>query len=91
MQVTEGVITKRFLFRVIRDNIVIGENLKASSLKILKENAKEVKKGMECGLILEGFTDLQIDDIICAYEIKITEKAFKKEVIEIDGSEVKDK
>lgn len=89
--VSEGTIVKNQLFKVTRNEEVIVEGLKAESLKILKENAREVKKGMECGLVLEGFSDFKIDDIISSYDLKELPKTFKQERVEIQEYEVRDK
>jgi translation initiation factor IF-2 len=55
--------------RVIRDNIVIYEG-RMSSLKRFKEDAKEVQKGYECGIMIENFNDLKVGDILENYIIE---------------------
>ena len=40
-----------------------------ASLKRFKDDAKEVKSGLECGLNIKGFNDIKIGDIIEGYEI----------------------
>ena len=40
-----------------------------ASLKRIQEDVKEVKKGFECGILLNGFTDAQEGDIIKAYDV----------------------
>lgn len=66
--VTEGKITRNAGVRVIRDGIVIFEG-KLDTLKRFKDDAKEVAKGYECGITIEKYNDLKIDDIIEAYEM----------------------
>ncbi len=61
--VSEGVIKRDSLVKVIRDGKVIHEG-KISSLKRFKDDVKEVKLGYDCGIMVEGFNDLQIDDTI---------------------------
>ena len=61
--VKEGKIERNAGVRIIRDNIVIHEG-KLISLKRFKDDAKEVTKGFECGLQIEGYNDLQEGDII---------------------------
>ena len=62
---------KRTLYtKVLRNNDVIWEG-KIASLKHLKEDVKEVKKGLECGILLEKFNDLQVDDQIVGFEIDL--------------------
>lgn len=66
--VTEGKITRSAGVRVIRDGIVIFEG-KLDTLKRFKDDAKEVAKGYECGITIEKYNDLKVDDIIEAYEM----------------------
>ncbi len=65
--VTDGIIHRNNGVRVIREGIVVytGE---LGSLKRFKDDAKEVKKGLECGLNVEKFNDIKVGDIIEAYE-----------------------
>jgi len=51
---------------LIRDSIVIYEG-KLSSLKRFKDDVKEVKTGFECGVTIEDYNDIKIDDQIEAY------------------------
>jgi len=70
--VTDGVIKRDALVRVIRDGIVVYEG-KLASLKRFKDDAKEVKQGYECGLSIENFNDLKNGDIIEASQMKEVE------------------
>ncbi len=70
--VTDGVIKKEALVRVIREGIVVYEG-KLASLKRFKDDAKEVKTGYECGLSIENFNDLKNGDIIEASQMKEVE------------------
>lgn len=67
-QVLEGTISRNHKVRVIRDGIVIftGE---LDSLKRFKDDVKEVQRGMECGIKIKKFDDLQEGDIIEAFEL----------------------
>jgi translation initiation factor IF-2 len=72
--VSEGKITRNALIRVIRDGIVVfptreGAHGELSSLKRYKDDIKEVKSGMECGLTIKNYNDILIGDTIEAYEI----------------------
>jgi translation initiation factor IF-2 len=71
--VTDGKITRGCLVRVLRDSVVIFED-KVSSLKRLKNDAKEVMQGYECGIGLEKFNDLKVDDVFEAYVMEETER-----------------
>lgn len=61
--VTSGVIERNSLVRIIRDGIVVYEG-KMSSLKRFKDDAKEVRTGFECGIMIERFNDIKVGDII---------------------------
>lgn len=67
-QVIEGVIQRNHHVRVKRNDEVIWKGT-ISSLKRVKEDVKEVQKGMECGVLLNNFSALQENDIIESYEI----------------------
>ncbi|MCK4911523.1 MAG: translation initiation factor IF-2 [Thermodesulfovibrionales bacterium] len=62
--VVDGVISRASDgIRVIRDNIVSYEG-NISSLKRFKDDAKEVKSGYECGIMVENFNDIKVGDIL---------------------------
>jgi translation initiation factor IF-2 len=67
--VTTGVAAKHGKARLIRNNIVIRDNVAVESLKHFKDDAREVKAGLECGVKLAGFDDIKVDDILDFYEI----------------------
>lgn len=67
--VTDGVVKRDALVRVIRDGIVVYEG-KLASLKRFKDDAKEVRTGFDCGLSIENFNDLKIGDVIEASQLK---------------------
>ncbi len=72
--VSEGKFTKSTYIRVIRDGIVIfptKENVhgEISTLKRFKDDVKEVKAGLECGLTIKNFNDVKVGDTIEGYEI----------------------
>ena len=66
--VKEGAITRNSKIRVLRDNIVIHTGA-ISSLKRFKEEIKEAKSGYECGVMLDNYSDIKVNDIIEAFEI----------------------
>jgi len=68
--VRSGSIKRNSLARVLRDGTVIADNLKIESLKRFKDDATEVKTDYECGIGLQGFNDLQIEDIITTFEMR---------------------
>lgn len=71
--VTKGLVARKSHLRVIRDSVQVYEG-KVSSLRRFKDEASEVKEGFECGLMLDGFNELQIGDVIESYKI-VEEKA----------------
>ena len=65
--VTSGVIKNNAKARLIRDGVVIYDG-EINSVQREKEQAKEVKKGFECGITLDKYSDIKEKDIIEAYE-----------------------
>ena len=65
--VTNGVITRNSIFRVVRDGIIIYDDI-ISSLKRFKDDVKEVAQGYECGISLGKFNDIKEGDILEAYK-----------------------
>ncbi len=66
--VKEGFITRNSKIRILRDNVVIHTG-SISSLKRFKEEVKEVKTGYECGVMIENYSDIKVNDIIETFEI----------------------
>jgi len=66
-QVSEGIIRSNHHLRVVRDKEVIWKG-PIASLKRLKEDVKEVGKGQECGIVLQGFSSYKEGDILQSYE-----------------------
>jgi translation initiation factor IF-2 len=67
--VSSGHVSKNAKMRLIRDNIVLKDNLRAESLKHFKDDVREVKAGLECGIKIAGFDDVKVDDVLEFYEI----------------------
>lgn len=70
--VTEGVVKRDSLVRVVRNGIVVYEG-KLASLKRFKDDAKEVRQGFECGLSIVNFNDIKVGDTIEVSEMKEVE------------------
>ena len=66
--VTDGIIRRDAKARVIRDSVVIYDG-NIGSIAREKDQVKEVKQGLECGITIEDFNDIKENDIIEAYEI----------------------
>ena len=72
--VQEGKMTRNTNIRLIRNGIVVypakeGQNAEIASLKRFKEDVREVKSGLECGLSIKNFNDIKVGDVIEGYEI----------------------
>ena len=66
--VTDGFIKSNSKIRVIRDGIVIHDG-NIAGLQRGKDSVKEVKKGFECGITLESYSDLKEGDILESYDM----------------------
>ncbi len=67
--VKSGKILRNSLVRLIRDSVVLYDG-KIATLRVVKDDAKEVKAGFECGIRIAGFDDIKVGDIIESYEIQ---------------------
>lgn len=65
--VTDGTIKRSNPIRLIRDGIVVYAG-KLSSLKRFKDDASEVRSGFDCGIGIDGFSDMKVGDVIESYE-----------------------
>jgi len=80
--VQEGKVNRNHHIRIIRDGIVVyptnaNQHAELASLKRFKEDVKEVKNGMECGLTIKNFNDIKVGDVVESYvinEVKATLK-----------------
>ena len=68
--VRDGLVKRNAKARLIRDGVVVAENLKVESLRRFKDDATEVKEGFECGIGLGSFNDIKVDDVIETFEMK---------------------
>ncbi|MCI5775796.1 MAG: translation initiation factor IF-2 [Aerococcus sp.] len=66
--VTDGYITNKSQVRVYRDDVKIYEG-ELASLRRFKDDVKEVTKGYECGLTIQDYNDIKVDDVIEAYHM----------------------
>jgi translation initiation factor IF-2 len=67
--VTEGVVKRTSSVRLLRNNVVTWTG-ELDSLKRYKDDAKEVRAGMECGLSLKAHNDIQVGDFLEIFEIQ---------------------
>ena len=70
-RVTRGTIRReaKVRIRVIRDSAIIGD-YPLESLRREKDDAREVREGLECGIKLAGFNDMKEGDVLEAYKIE---------------------
>jgi translation initiation factor IF-2 len=66
--VSSGVIRRNAKARLLRDNVVVAENLTISSLRREKDDVTEVRDGYECGLTL-AYGDIKEGDVVETYEL----------------------
>ncbi|MCS6913481.1 MAG: translation initiation factor IF-2 [Myxococcota bacterium] len=67
--VIEGVIRRSAPVRLVRDSVQIYQG-KLASLRRFKDDVREVQQGYECGLIIDGYQDIKVGDIIESYEVE---------------------
>lgn len=67
--VIDGKIERGCQIRLLRDGKIIFDG-KLSTLKRFKDEVKEVKNGYECGMALENFNDVRVDDLFEAYQME---------------------
>ena len=67
--VRSGTITRNSKARLVRDGVVVSENLTVESLRRFKEDATEVREGFECGIGI-GYSDIKVEDVIETYELR---------------------
>ncbi len=74
-RVLAGTVQRNSRVRVIRNNTVIG-NYPMDSLRREKDDVREVREGMECGIRLGGFNDIKEGDVLEVYTIEEIERKF---------------
>jgi translation initiation factor IF-2 len=74
-RVLSGTVSRNSRVRLIRENRIIGD-YSLESLKREKDDAKEVREGMECGIKLAGYNDVKEGDIFEAYRIEEVARTF---------------
>ena len=67
--VTDGLVARNHRVRLIRDGAVVREDCAIASLRRVKDDVREVRAGLECGLKIEGFDDVHAGDLIECYEV----------------------
>ncbi len=67
--VTDGKIERGEHARLLRDSVVVYDGI-VSSLRRFKDDAKEVQNGFECGIGIENFNDIKVNDMIECYHLE---------------------
>jgi translation initiation factor IF-2 len=67
--VTEGIIKRGCKVRLLRDNVVIHEG-SLKTLRRFKDEVKDVRESMECGMAFDNYSDIQEGDMIECFEVK---------------------
>jgi len=68
--VRSGTIRRNSKARLVRDGVVVADNLTVESLRRFKDDATEVREGFECGIGLGSYNDIKIDDVIETFELR---------------------
>ncbi|SDJ17743.1 translation initiation factor IF-2 [Frankineae bacterium MT45] len=68
--VRSGTIRRNSKARLIRDGVVVADNLTVESLRRFKDDATEVRDGFECGIGLGSFNDIKAEDVIETFELQ---------------------
>ena len=73
--VTDGVVQRNAMVRITRDNVVIEDGRELESLRRFKDDAREVRSGMECGIKIAGYDDIKEGDVLEFYrEVEVARR-----------------
>jgi translation initiation factor IF-2 len=67
--VTDGLVNRNHKVRLVRDGRIILEHGTIGSLKRFKDDAREVRAGLECGIKIDNYDDIKPGDVIQSYEL----------------------
>jgi translation initiation factor IF-2 len=76
VSVTDGRLTRGAEVRLVRDGTVAWTG-RIGSLRRFKDDVREVEAGLECGVVLEGFQDVKVGDVLEAFETKQVQKTLE--------------
>jgi len=74
--VTDGKVVRGAEVRLIRDGTVVWSG-RVGSLRRFKDDVSEVEAGLECGVVLEGYQDVKVGDVLEVYETRQIEKTLE--------------
>jgi translation initiation factor IF-2 len=66
--VRSGTINRNSRARLVRDGVVVADNLRVESLRRFKDDVTEVREGFECGIGLGSYNDIKVEDVIETFE-----------------------
>jgi translation initiation factor IF-2 len=73
--VTDGTIYRNAKLRLVRNNVVVEDERSIESLKRFKDDAREVRSGLECGIKIAGYDDVKEGDVLEAYrQVEVARK-----------------
>jgi translation initiation factor IF-2 len=75
-RVTDGKVVRGGETRLVRDGTVVWTG-RIGSLRRFKDDVREVDEGQECGIVLEGFQDVKVDDVLEVFETKQIEQTLE--------------
>jgi translation initiation factor IF-2 len=68
--VRSGTLVRNSKARLVRDGVVVADNLTIAGLRRFKDDVTEVREGFECGVSLGNYNDIQVDDVIETFELR---------------------
>ncbi len=74
-RVTDGKVERGARLRLLRDNVVLLQEGKLSTLKRFKDEVREVPAGQECGIGFENFQDLREGDVIECFQVEVIQRS----------------
>jgi translation initiation factor IF-2 len=74
--VTDGKITRIAQVRLVREGTVVWTG-RIGSLRRFKDNVQEVEEGLECGVVLDGYQDVKVGDVLELFETKQVEQTLE--------------
>ncbi len=74
--VTDGRVTRTAQVRIVREGTVVWTG-RVGSLRRFKDNVQEVEEGLECGIVLEGYQDVKVDDVLEFFETRQIEQTLE--------------
>ncbi|MGI8460823.1 MAG: translation initiation factor IF-2 [Solirubrobacterales bacterium] len=75
-RVNDGKVTRDAQVRLVREGTVIWTG-RIGSLRRFKDNVQEVESGLECGIVLEGYADVKVGDVLEPFRTKQVEKTLE--------------